>query len=44
MDELFKNHKNQGYSNKQACKGYWTKEKLQEEVDKYETRNESKCI
>lgn len=40
LDELFKNHINNGYSDKQKISGYWTEEKLQEEVNKYETRNE----
>jgi len=43
MNELFKNHKNQGYSNKQVRKGYWSNEKLQKEANKYVTRNEF-CI
>jgi len=40
MDELFKNHTNQGYSTKQKREGYWNKKTIQEESDKYETRNE----
>jgi hypothetical protein len=40
LDELFKNHKNNGYSTKRKPDGYWTKEKLQEEVNKYKTRSE----
>ena len=35
LDKLFKNHLNNGYSEKQ--KADWTEEKLQEESDKYET-------
>ena len=35
LDKLFKNHPNNGYSEKQ--KADWTEEKLQEEADKYET-------
>ncbi|MCK9415214.1 hypothetical protein M0Q97_00985 [Candidatus Dojkabacteria bacterium] len=38
LDELFKNHPNGGYSNKQVKSGYWTKEKLQEEANKYINR------
>jgi hypothetical protein len=40
MDELFKNHTNQGYTDKQKISGYWTIEKLREIVDKYNTRDE----
>jgi hypothetical protein len=40
MDELFKNHPNDGYSEDRERKGYWTKERLQEEANKYETRGE----
>jgi hypothetical protein len=40
LDKLFKNHPNNGYSKKQKLSGYWTEEKLQEEVNKYETRDE----
>jgi hypothetical protein len=40
LDELFKNHQNNGYSNKQEVSGYWTETRLQEEVNKYKTRNE----
>jgi len=36
LDELFKNHKNQGYSEKQVKLGYWTEETLQEEANKYD--------
>jgi hypothetical protein len=35
IDDLFKNHPNNGYKNKY---GYWSLENLQKEVDKYETR------
>ena len=42
MDELFKNHINKGYTDKQKNSGlkYWTIEKLQKIVDKYESRDE----
>ena len=40
LDELFKNHINNGYSDKQKISGYWTEERLQDEVNKYENRNE----
>ena len=40
LDELFKNHQNNGYSNKQKVSGYWTENQLQKEVNKYKTRNE----
>ena len=40
MKELFKNHINNGYCENRKINGYWTKEKLQEESDKYETRQE----
>jgi len=38
LNELFKNHINQGY----LCKpsGYWNEEKLQKEANKYQTRKE----
>ena len=42
LDELFKNHSNNGYSENQKISGYWTKERLQDEVNKYETRDEFK--
>jgi len=42
VDELFKNHYNKGYSDKQKIRGYWTEENLQKEVDKYQTREELK--
>lgn len=42
LDELFKNHPNEGYSDKQVKKGYWTKENLQEEAAKYKTIEEFK--
>ena len=40
LDELFKNHLNNGYSKKQKISGYWTQERLQEEADRYKTRRE----
>lgn len=40
LDELFKNHLNLGRTDKQVISGYWTKEKLQEIVNKYLTRGE----
>ncbi len=40
LDELFKNHTNNGYSKKQKISGYWSDERLQEEANKYETRTE----
>jgi len=40
LDELFKNHKNKGYCDYKKYSGYWTKEKLQEEANKYKTRGE----
>jgi predicted GIY-YIG superfamily endonuclease len=44
IDELFKNHPNQGYEINYRH-NFWTKEILQKEVDKYKTRNEfrKKC-
>ena len=38
MDELFKNHDNQGYNENREKDGYWSKERLQEEANKYQTR------
>lgn len=38
IDELFKNHINNGYTNRQVVEGYWTKEQLQIEADKFSTR------
>lgn len=40
IDELFKNHINNGYTKKQVKEGYWTIEALQKEANKYETRGE----
>lgn len=40
INELFKNHPNQGRTNKQVPMGYWTKETLQEEANKYLTRKQ----
>jgi len=37
MDKLFENHINSGYTNRQVKEGYWTKEKIQEEANKYNT-------
>jgi hypothetical protein len=42
MDELFKNHINNGHSKNKLPNGYWTKERLQEEANKYNTRNDLK--
>jgi len=42
LDKLFENHLNEGYSEKQVRTGYWTIEKLQEEANKYQSRNEFK--
>ena len=38
LNELFKNHPNQGLSLDRNPNNYWTKEKIQKEADKYETR------
>ena len=41
LDKLFKNHKNYGYiKNNRGVETYWTKEKLQKEVDNYETKTD----
>ena len=40
IDELFKNHLNKGYDNDRTINGFWTNDKLQEEVNKYENRKE----
>ena len=40
MEELFKNHINNGYNENRKINGYWTEEKLQEEANKYETVGE----
>jgi len=40
MDELFKNHPNQGYTTKQKKFKFWTIEKIQKIADKYKTRND----
>ena len=42
MDKLFNKHPNLGNTNKQVLSGYWTKEMLQSEADKYKTRIEFK--
>lgn len=40
LDELFKNHINNGYTDKQKISGYWTFDKLKKYADKYKTRTE----
>jgi hypothetical protein len=40
LNELFKNHSNEGYNNFRKKDGFWTIERLQEEVNKYKTRLE----
>jgi len=40
IDEIFKNHQNQGYSNRQVKQGYWTKDILQDHANKYITKRE----
>lgn len=40
LNELFKNHPNNGHTKDRNHLGYWTKEKLQEEVNKNTTRKE----
>ena len=40
INELFKNHPNQGYTTSRNIRNYWTKDKLQEEANKFKTRNE----
>ena len=40
ISDLFKNHINNGYCENRKINGYWTKEKLQEEADKYKTIGE----
>ena len=40
MDELFKNHLNDGFTDKQKKSGYWTIDKLQVYEDKYKTMKE----
>ena len=40
IDDLFKNHKNNGYSENKKQSGYWSKDTLQNEVNKYQTRKE----
>ena len=42
INYLFKNHHNQGFTEKQKISGYWTKEKVQEESIKYKNRSEFK--
>ena len=38
IDDLFKNHINNGYSDKQKISGYWNKERCQKESLKYKNR------
>lgn len=40
VNDLFKNHTNLGYTDKQMIFGYWTEERLQKEVSKYKSRRE----
>ena len=40
LDELFKNHPNNGYFDKSGMNLIWTIDKLKEEVKKYKTRRE----
>ncbi len=40
LDELFKDHENNGFTNKKVVTGYWIFDKLQEEVNKYNTRQD----
>lgn len=40
IDELFKNHENQGFTYKQMKCGYWSIDKLQSVADNYKTRND----
>jgi hypothetical protein len=40
INELFKYHSNEGYSDKKVKRGYWTKENIKKESDKYETKTE----
>ena len=40
MNKLFKNHPNLGHKDDQMLSGYWTEEKLQDEVNKYKNRVE----
>lgn len=40
MNKLFNNHPNSGHTDKQVIFGYWTEEKLQEEANKYQSRQE----
>lgn len=40
LDELFKNHTNKGYTI--ATIGYWSLKRLQDEANKYKTRNDFK--
>ena len=43
INDLFKNHHNEGFSKKRKKNGYWTKENLQIEANKYQTRSEFWC-
>ena len=40
MSKLFENHPNNGFSNKEPHNKYWTEEKIQQEINKYENRND----
>lgn len=40
LDEIFKNHPNNGYSDKQKKSNFWTKDIAQEYANKYKTRGE----
>lgn len=40
INKLFKNHSNNGYTDKKHKQNYWTKELLQIEANKYKTRGE----
>lgn len=40
LDELFKNHINNGYSTNKVPRNHWTKENLQQEINKYSTRRD----
>lgn len=39
-DKLFENHSNNGYSTKRFKNGYWTNEKIQEEINKCKNRTD----
>ena len=47
INDLFENHENSGYTYKQKKSGYWTLENLQEEANKYSSRQsfrEKSCV